>query len=121
MILIQFSSNLTLIPAWDDDLQQDVRDGQRPGSLSQSGTGGFDTYLTLLEKMKMFPCDLEDGGGFMFHTCYNEEDLEPYNCKRSQFEISVSGKRQILLFSEKDLSSCLRILEILRLVINSAT
>ena len=110
-----------LIPAWDDDLQQDVRDGQRPGSLSQSGTGGFDTYLALLEKMKMFQCDLEEGGGFMFHTCYNEEDLEPYNCKRSQFEISVSGKRQVLLFSEKDLSSCLRILEILRLVINSAT
>ena len=51
--------------------------------------------------MKMFQCDLEEGGGFMFHTCYNEEDLEPYNCKRSQFEISVSGKRQILLFSEK--------------------
>ena len=39
-----------LIPAWDDDLQQDVRDGQRPGSLSQSGTGSFDTYLALLEK-----------------------------------------------------------------------
>ena len=70
---------------------------------------------------QLFQCDLEEGGGFMFHTCYNEEDLEPYNCKRSQFEISVSGKRQILLFSEKDLSSCLRILEILRLVINSAT
>ena len=73
------------------------------------------------KKMKMFQCDLEEGGGFMFHTCYNEEDLEPYNCKRSQFEISVSGKRQILLFSEKDLSSRLRIQEILRLVINSAT
>ena len=84
-----------LIPAWDDDLQQDVRDGQRPGSLSQSGTGGFDTYLALLEKMKMFQCDLEEGGGFMLHTCYNEEDLEPYNCKRSQFEISVSRNRQI--------------------------
>ena len=35
-------------------------------------------------------CDLEEGGGFMHHTCYNEEDLEPYNCKRSKFEISVS-------------------------------
>ena len=62
MILIQFSSNSTLIPAWDDDLQQDVRDGQRPGSLSQSGTGGFDTYLekifgkkwkNIWKKMKM--------------------------------------------------------------------
>ena len=35
-------------------------------------------------------CDLEEEGGFMHHTCYNEEDLEPYNCKRSKFEISVS-------------------------------
>ena len=35
-------------------------------------------------------CDLEEDGGFMNHTCFNEEDLEPYNCKRSKFETSVS-------------------------------
>ena len=96
-----------------------VRD---PGvSLSLEQVALTHIWHSWRKKMKMFQCDLEEGGGFMFHTCYNEEDLEPYNCKRSQFEISVSGKRQILLSSEKDLSSCLRILEILRLVINSAT
>ena len=40
-----------------------------------------------------FQCDLEEGnlddletkqgpGGFLDHTCQNEEDLEPFNCKR---------------------------------------
>ena len=63
MILIQFSSNSTLIPAWDDDLQQDVRDGQRPGSLSQSGTGGFDTYLEKNENVSV-----RSWGGRRFHV-----------------------------------------------------
>ena len=50
-------------------------------------------------------CDLEEGGGFMHHTCYNEEDLEPYNCKRSKFEISVSLRYNI--FSSRGLCQTL--------------
>ena len=43
-------------------------------------------------------CDLEDlapeapgpePGGFLDHTCINEEDLEPFNCKRSKYETKV--------------------------------
>ena len=99
MILIQFSSNLKfwfqLGMMTCSKMYGMVRDPGVSLSLEQ-------VALThIWKKMKMFQCDLEEGGGFMFHTCYNEEDLEPYNCKRSQFEISVSGKRQILFFSEK--------------------
>ena len=49
-------------------------------------------HVSLISHPPWLPqCDLEEDGGFMNHTCFNEEDLEPYNCKRSKFETSVSG------------------------------
>ena len=32
--------SIAYVPAWYDDLQQDVRDAERPWSPSQPGTGG---------------------------------------------------------------------------------
>ena len=92
-----------------------------------AGVGGGDAGVG--GDHDLVQCDLEEGGGFMHHTCYNEEDLEPYNCKRSKFEISVSLRYNI--FSRRGLchtfflQTCkhvfsFRILEILRLVSNSA-
>ena len=31
----------------------------------------------------------------MDHVCYNEEDLEPFNCKRSKYETKEPGEREI--------------------------
>jgi hypothetical protein len=41
-------------------------------------------------KVSLEQCDLEEAGGFMDHLCLNEEDLEPFNCKRSKYETKVS-------------------------------
>ena len=51
-------------------------------------------------------CDLEEGnleegnletkqgpGGFLDHTCQNEEDLPPFNCKRSSSSITIGFLR----------------------------
>jgi len=53
-------------------------------------------------------CDLEEGnledletkqgpGGFLDHTCQNEEDLPPFNCKRSKFETKEPGQREVCM------------------------
>jgi len=51
-------------------------------------------------------CDLEElapeapgpePGGFLDHTCINEEDLEPFNCKRSKYETKEPGEREVCM------------------------
>ena len=42
-------------------------------------------------------CDLEEAGGFTDHICNNEEDLDPFNCKRSKYEVTEPGEREVCM------------------------
>ena len=76
------------------DMQQDVRNPQRGRGVHQSRAGSQIKIEMFSEDTRWwFQCDLEEGnlddletkqgpGGFLDHTCQNEEDLEPFNCKR---------------------------------------
>ena len=76
------------------DMQQDVRNPQGGRGVHQSGAGS-QTKIEMFSEDTWWwsQCDLEEGnlddletkqgpGGFLDHTCQNEEDLEPFNCKR---------------------------------------
>ena len=76
------------------DMQQDVRNPQGGRGVHQPRAGS-QTKIEMFSEDTWWwsQCDLEEGnlddletkqgpGGFLDHTCQNEEDLEPFNCKR---------------------------------------
>ena len=51
-------------------------------------------------------CSLEEEDGFMDHTCSIAEDLEELNCKRSKYETTEPGNREVCMGFNNIIISC---------------
>ena len=51
-------------------------------------------------------CSLAEEDGFMDHTCSIAEDLEELNCKRSKYETTEPGNREVCMGFNNIIISC---------------